>query len=1650
MYSPQGSTGGGSNFPRSSNQCCEMKTSYNVAGTALVNSSETTPVVNSNIYSSQFDTVPVQNTQDNAEAPHAKQGSDYKAQAPTYFVSKQDNRSQYARNQASSRKEAHKNRKRAEGKTNPTKQNGSKKNTKTKYVHQSLVETLYPSSILEQAKSKFIELNVDAKSSQILDVMETLGLLSFLLPSCNNAAEVAAQLALALKTLVKGSLIESAVNSAKMIEWTKVTFGYNIFEPQAGDSAANSSWLNLLPKIQDNWEVVRNAPVFEKISNLISLAASIGLCSVTNLSWTVKGVELFRVGTMRKHTTAVDFIGAVLDTLITFIEGGYECFRQQSFSPLLFSDDEGRKFDELYFTLLELHEHAMVFNLANKSITIDGVSKTISDLEYGSLLDQAIEMAENAFKSAKGTWQQSVIEKRLTVLRVNRAAYAAKRIDGSMRYAPFSVYIWGESGVGKSTVAQVIMADCLKASGADPDPKFTAIIKESDKYDSTLKGDTNGIFLDDMGNTKTDFLDKSPTERLIDINNNMITYAQKADLHEKGKIEVRPRVLIITSNAPLVTHGRNGSIKPFSIVRRADVHIEVKVKKDLALPDGRLDSHKAMTRFPEGSLVTDVWDLYCYVPDETRSSLMISPISGKIEPEAIGINDALEYLTDKCEKHFDTQKKIVTKGQGLVSSRSYCPTCNRAQDLCKCTHSDQAMPSFSFDAIRTGFAQMNSVTNNITLRIPECVTNSTLVQKMYMAYHYDDFLQLERQTRISMFYLFIALLPLFCWGGASFGTTFICTFVICMLGYYVTLAAWRNDMCEQLANNRVITRDLFASLRRSKAVQFFSVCIVGKILYSCLVFCKSMHRVQGSLAPKTVNDITKRDEEINPWATAVASELHVSTRNKTMTNDQVKEKVTKNLFHAQFVENNFMQSCDILAIGGNLYLVPYHIFKNRKDMKVSVTKRDPSQLNSTFKGYASVASMTPIPGKDLCIVSIPTGGVHADITHLFPDVSTVSGSASLLYRNHDGTLRDDVIRANWIKNSEAGGSGYHYHSPYPTFVGMCGAVVLSQFAKSSIVGIHLRGITDTASGKALTVTRKELLSAIDESHSWVGSFPSHVQGDFPESLYEKQVVVTQEIHPKSPVNFLPVGSNMEYLGQTPGRVSHTNSEVIVTPISASVEEVTGVANEHGPPKFHRWGMWQKSLEYSANPGAGVEPSLIDRAVVDYCGSIIETFQSEEFKDMAQSELHPLTEMETLCGIDGKRFIDALPRGTSKGFPLTGPKSEMITLLNPEDYPDFACPAKCDDEILVCFHDMENRLANGERCYAIFKACVKDEPTKLTKDKVRVFQAAPWAFQLLVRKYFLPIARLFSLFPLVTECAVGVNAQGPEWNDLAEHMKKFGDDRILAGDYSKYDLRMPASLIIAAFKVFINVAEQCGKYSTQDITIMKGICTEIAYSCVAYNGDIIIHCGSNPSGQNLTVYVNCVVNSLLLRCAYYHMYPALEGNPEPFRHNCAAMTYGDDMKGSVRKGCDWFNHMSYADFLSKRDMVFTMPDKESEPVPYMTDNDADFLKRHNKYNPDTGLIHGLLDEASIFKSLHTVLKSKAVSPLDQSAMNIDGALREWWQYGKETYEMRRQQMTQVASKAKISHMCTQLDVSYEDRLALFKEKYEIGNTDSNFC
>jgi hypothetical protein len=345
------------------------------------------------------------------------------------------------------------------------------------------------------------------------------------------------------------------------------------------------------------------------------------------------------------------------------------------------------------------------------------------------------------------------------------------------------------------------------------------------------------------------------------------------------------------------------------------------------------------------------------------------------------------------------------------------------------------------------------------------------------------------------------------------------------------------------------------------------------------------------------------------------------------------------------------------------------------------------------------------------------------------------------------------------------------------------------------------------------------------------------------------------------------------------------------------------------------------------------------------------------------------------------------------------------------------------------------LREGKRCYMIWKSCLKDEPTKLTKDKVRVFQSAPLVLQLLIRMYFLPLVRIIQMNPILYECAVGVNAEGLEWEELWEAAMSKGKDRVLAGDYSKYDVRMPAQVTIAAFDILIDIAEKCDSYTEEDIHLMKMVVHEIVYPVMAYNGDLIQLFGTNPSGQNLTVIINSLVNSLLLRSCFYTIYPTND-----FKENCAFLTYGDDVIGTVSESCSKFTHITYAEWLADHDMKFTMPDKESTPTHYMTESDVDFLKRKCVFNEDLGQKVGLLSEESIFKRLHSHLLSKELTLAMHSAQNIESSLHDWFYYGRDIFEDRRGKLRQVAQDCEIEHLCPALEVSYDKRVNHWRHKY----------
>jgi len=1539
-------------------------------------------------------------------------------------------------------------------------------------------------------------------SPEVLNKVEDLVAYFLAAKDCTTTSGFLATTFLYLKTHYHESVANAAMTY--ITEYLDATFDCQTGEIGVVAEKDKPKWLLLLKELQENWTLVIRNDGFKKISHVLSLCLALGLCDASDLDFRVGGMKLFSIGAFTKQASAVDLIDAAFETIVYFAEGGYMCFERQSIKPLLYGNMENEEFEEAYAKCLRCNEYARCGNLEKY--------ENMSENDYEALLAKCIEKVNMLITTCRGVVEKNILRRKLDTLRQWQATFRQTRVQGGLREAPYSIGVFGGTAVGKSTIANVLMVTTLLYNGYTATDDRVVTLNERDKFMSNYRSYTNGVLIDDIGNTKADFVEQAPTNLMIQLVNNVRMYANMAEADMKGKVSVEPKVVIGTKNVK-DTCATVYSNEPASITRRDRITLTCKVRPEYAVHD-MLNEDKVKARHPNGApVIPDFWHITVEksfpIPNKTKGKAAtvgweVVEWNGK-QLQDIGLPELIRWIGQDSKKFYANQKDFVANNSNLAGKIVLCPECNFPKpDVCMCeTPNYQVLHKMDSRCV-TGYCTRceahhaeetdeeevfdNQIGERIVAAMIPKVRKWDRWWRPKIAYWTDEIEKKATETLLERLN-WLENSRWVCWTNwipkewiekdwmknvvwftresdlehrirrsylnHLLAVTFVCSLACFVSSWCVVLLAFplsgisgvveyeKKKLYTEVAADNEAMPKVF-KMYRDKHVQWITrVCVAIAGLYALAQVWKAikvMPSPQGNIAPTSMVDIKERDEQVNPWAEVHVSPMPCSDKSKTTTPDQLESKVFDNLCHMHIQvddkgkERHF--ECDAFFPKSNVALVPQHMWI-ADDVKAKFVRHDPTKIGGNFECFLYRRNSVDISNSDLSLVWVPNGGDWKDLTDYLPTTQFNDVPARLIFKKPDGSkaLSKLKMECGMVDTFAASFFGAKYNLSFETFEGLCMAPLVTETKGPLIGGFHLGGKNGETRGCSGLLLKGDLERAFEQLKKKPNVVLSKSSGTIPTKLYDIQFFESTEVHPKSPINFLPEGTNCKFYGQVKGRASY-HSDVEDTVISAYVEDVCGVPQKWGGPKFRKGWPWQASLQYSTKPSCGIEGSLLERAADDYLSAI--TKKLDEIPGLTL-DVRPLTDMETVCGRDGVRFIDKMPPNTSVGYPLSGPKSNFLTLCDPKDFPTHQCPAILDQRFWDHAREMEELYLKGERAYPIFKACLKDEPTKLTKDKVRVFQGAPIALQLLVRKYYLPIARILSMLPLTSECAVGINAQGPEWDQLAKHVMRFGKDRILAGDYSKYDLRMPAQVMFGAFRIMMEIGRHCG-YSERDLQIMEGIATDICYPLMAYNGDLIQHYGSNPSGQNLTVYINSIVNALLFRCAYYHTYKDREDIPD-FNEVCSLITYGDDAKSSVHELFPEFNHITVAKFLEERDMKFTMPDKESEPTPYMTDEEADLLKRANKYSEDIGMIMGALDEDSIFKSLHAVLKSKAITREQQAMQNIDGALREWFAYGRDHYERRREQMKEIAKRADISHGCTVIHEPYDDRLKVWKLKYD---------
>jgi hypothetical protein len=1126
----------------------------------------------------------------------------------------------------------------------------------------------------------------------------------------------------------------------------------------------------------------------------------------------------------------------------------------------------------------------------------------------------------------------------------------------------------------------------------------------------------------------------------------------------KGMVMIEPDVVCATTNVKKLKSNELSN-EPLSINRRFEVTITQKVKpeyrkdKTTMLDNSKIE-HMSGEQFPDYATFTVEEPYYSDKREEDaepvegqKRNIAYAQMYHKGQPlKDIDIYTLLDFLKENSRAHYRKQKAFV-EGQRKLKDMPLCPHDRPIG------HCSECAATVSVDeetlASQAGIPYYGEVRDYLlALEEKACEwwkeTKRTLINSQYgtfiLAYLMRDVLKSIVLNSISNYAVAVILLVFI---ELTHGVPSAVTLIGVTL-LYATYIAVRFYMVKKKATDEFISvtkpSTYFKEMTWATKQKWMAVMAsigIWKVLVYLARLWKTLPSKQAAAAISLTPDAKDYQREAEFWDTHETERKYqfgdggLKGTARTTTHEQIKNVVGKRL---KVLMKEDGTQCNALPMCGNVLLLPNHVVSKQTEY---VTIKS---VGKTFKKNLPLSTglCHRIPGTDLALWYCPGIGDQKDITSYYPsEIEDKKVIEVYTLYNDEGELKQyskmNAFRERVVTTEGGLFAGLKYTFPVNTFGGLCMATLIGT-AKGIpfIAGHHLAGRGTT--GAAGFITREQIKAGIADLNARPGVLVSHSATPLETTSMGVEFGPLTAPHEKCPTNDLTADAKIRVFGSHNQPRSTPKSAVVTSLISGAVKEVMKIEKKHGPPKQMGDARHKVvDLAGKVDTATKFDTEFTQKAYVDYCAKL-DTIPKEELARVGK-----ISDDANLAGLDGVLGVNAINFSTSIGFPWTGPKTQLVEVSD-RKVEGISCPRDVNPMILEEVAKMEKKLLKGESINAIFKGALKDEPTKLNKDKVRVFAAANFPFVFLVRKYYLTLAALCQRNKTITECAVGTVVQSPEWTQLFEHIGKHGWDRAIAGDYAKFDGRMSPQFMLMAFKLLIHLAEKSGNYDADDLVIMRGIASEISYPTYDYFGTLVQFMGSNPSGHPLTVVINSLVNSLYMRYVYYAIAREKRWWRVPrFDQVVSLMTYGDDNIMTVAKGYDDFNHTAIAAKLAEVDIKYTMADKDAESVPFVNLADASFLKHYAKYDEELKLYRSPVEEDSIAKMLHSHKKSDVLSMEQSSAEAIQNVALKYFEFGREVYTQKVAELQKVAQLSGIAGYVGPI-MDYDERMKWYVEKF----------
>jgi len=1401
-------------------------------------------------------------------------------------------------------------------------------------------------------------------------------------------------------------------------------------------------------------DVFQSAGV-RKLRDLLNCFFSFGLCAKLKIPHKWFNLEAAQShAENQKFHNLPEFIMTILETVVWTCERAYQAVTLGSFSPFLHTSASYAKWVDRVF---EVKSHS-------KMLGLPAECSGVHESELLATLKELLVQGESMMKLSIDKDEKKKIKIFVLELEQIQAELLTSTLAKAPRVAPFTLLVEGPPAVGKSSVVELSTAEICHVEGLPFEPQYIYTRSPQSKHWDGFTSEIHTVYVDDIGmqNPSLGTIDITLVD-IIQLCNNIQWCPPQADLKDKGKTPMRIRNVISSTNTLHLNAATYYSC-PLAVRRRFPYIVSVVPKKQFR-KHGSCALNASILPPACPNQYPDYWDFTIKelrsVPSADGKGFMPEPVTifEFVDTDrSTSLQKYLHWLHATIDNHWRGQDKYMASN-AYMHNMERCPECDMPSAMCACSeHSapapipaatirpymglqsgvlsdgEEMWPGSMFytdedvATVRQWAATLREQTEvaeeadsessfSVTSEILMGAENDqpglqTVFEDAWMRIH-----TCAKMSALGMLHLSKEGLELLRQAEERVGATLADYVTLYQIKKAKSVFSTIGDSIQKLWSSDIMT--WFFNVVAGAFVGFG----VGLLLR---VILSSVVQLQTTPGERPVN--FKKDEETNPWYTEVFNLADFDVGSKTqgwnsLSEAEILRKVSQSVVNVQFAYKRDGKDYHIPAnatcVVGHVYVTDSHCIPDQDCECHMMTEVHSSQINGNGVFPVQKCEIFRIVERDLAFFWCPFPP-RAGIRDLVMknDCPELRVQGSYVFRSATGELKMKAvenIQAGMISCPAPVSRNIASWIGYPkqnTIFGECGGPLVGFTPRGpTVLGLHQAALGSVVSSIRLTFV---------ELNEGLSHFETQIQGG-----QLRTAKPLGELHPKSTFRFFESGFGHVF-GSEQGTSfrSAPKSHVVPTYVCEAAKK-QGFVQRCGQPAMKGWGPWRKGIQDTLSMKMKMSRSLVKKAANAYVDDILKHLPREELK-----ELIVLDEMTAMNGYPGVKFIDKINRATSMGYPFCTTKRKFLETVDGEDV--WNNPQLYTSEIRKRACDVEDTYLRGERAMAVYVAALKDEPTPFEKieiEKTRLFQVMSAEVALVVRKYLLSFVRLFQRFPMVFEGAPGTNTQSKTWGEFREYLTKFGENRMIAGDYGKYDKRMEPLLILFAFYVIAKIHEAAG-CSKEHLIVIYAIGEDIAYAVVYFQGDFIMLFGSNPSGQPLTVIINCTVNSLYMRICFIVLKP--EGvHISEFKLHISLLTYGDD--NTMGSGVDWFNHTAIVEVLASFGIVYTMADKHTASVPFINIDDVTFLKRSWQWSDDTKMWMCPLDPKSIDKMLTMCVKSRSVSPQKQSADAISSALCESFQYGRQKYNENLQKMKNIVEECGLErHIDPNAFCSYDVR------------------